>query len=104
MAGTGTVILTGDNSGFYGTTTVASGILDVASANAFPGTIPAGGVASGATLAVGVSGISPAAAAAIIDPLFTNGCFGPGANLGWTWARPTLNTITQSSILSRTPE
>ncbi len=82
MAGCGTIILTGNNTGFTGTTTVAAGILDAASPGAFPGTIAASGVESGATLAVGVSGLTQSQASTEIAALSSSGDFAPGANLG----------------------
>ena len=81
MDGSGTEVLSGQNGGFYGTTTVLAGILEAASPDAFPGEIAPGGVASGATFAIGAGGFGSSAYTEIAA-LIASGDFAPGANLG----------------------
>jgi len=79
--GTGTLVLTGDNSEFFGATTIAVGMLEAISPTALPGNIVDNGLESGAILAVCVDGDDPWQAADI-DTLLGSDDFAAGANLG----------------------
>ncbi len=78
VAGAGGLVLTGDNSGFTGVTTVTAGTLEAATPAALPGDIF---VSSGATMAVCVDG-TDAWTQSQIAALLTSGVFQSGANLG----------------------
>ena len=104
IGGSGTVVLTGNNTGFIGTTTVASGILDVQVPGAFPGSIDPGGVESGATLAIGVSGLDPSVASSEIATLSSSGDLRRMRIWASTLEAEPSNTTTPTTPRSPTPE